>query len=160
MANVKRRAGLRDIAELAGVSVATVDGVLNDRGRVKPETAAIVRKIAESLGFENGVYKDEFVFNVVLQDPEQLYYQELGAAISNEVPALQREGIRANIHYLADTHDAAVSGKINELAESADGIAGVFVQNTLTVEALSRVQEQGKPVVTVLSDIRHLKRTA
>ncbi len=39
------------IAELAGVSVATVSNVLNSTGRVSPETAQKVRKIAQEANF-------------------------------------------------------------------------------------------------------------
>ncbi|MCD8138699.1 MAG: LacI family transcriptional regulator [Planctomycetaceae bacterium] len=40
------------IAELAGVSVATVSNVLNSTGRVSPETAQKVRKIAQEANFK------------------------------------------------------------------------------------------------------------
>ncbi|MCD8352482.1 MAG: LacI family transcriptional regulator [Planctomycetaceae bacterium] len=40
------------IAELAGVSVATVSNVLNSTGRVSPETAQKVRRVAEEANFQ------------------------------------------------------------------------------------------------------------
>ena len=39
------------IAELAGVSRGTVDRALHNRGRVNPEVAARIRKIADELGY-------------------------------------------------------------------------------------------------------------
>lgn len=158
MANIKRRASLRDVAEMAGVSLATVDRVLNGRGKVKGETVAKVREVAEQLGFEKGVYREDFLFNILLQDPEHYYYRDLGRAIEAEAEALQKDGLRVAIHYLGDTDDAAVARKITELAADADGIAGVFVQNTRAAEAIATVIDQGKPVVTLLSDIRHPRR--
>ena len=41
----------QQIAELAGVSRGTVDRALHNRGRVNPEVAARIRKIAEELGY-------------------------------------------------------------------------------------------------------------
>ena len=41
---------LKQIAELAGVSRGTVDRALYNRGRVKPEVAERIRKIADDLG--------------------------------------------------------------------------------------------------------------
>lgn len=43
---------IKKIAELAGVSAGTVDRALYDRGRVKPEVAARIKQIAESLNYE------------------------------------------------------------------------------------------------------------
>ena len=42
---------LKQIAELAGVSRGTVDRALYNRGRVKPEVADRIRKIADDLGY-------------------------------------------------------------------------------------------------------------
>ena len=43
---------LKQIAELAGVSRGTVDRALYNRGRVKPEVADRIRKIADDLGYQ------------------------------------------------------------------------------------------------------------
>ena len=42
---------IKQIAELCGVSRGTVDRVLNGRGKVKPEKAALVRAMAEKLNY-------------------------------------------------------------------------------------------------------------
>ena len=43
------------IAELAGVSRGTVDRALHNRGRVNPEVAARIRKIADELGYKPNI---------------------------------------------------------------------------------------------------------
>ncbi len=43
---------IKEIAERSGVAIGTVDRVLHDRGRVSPETAERVRRIANELGFK------------------------------------------------------------------------------------------------------------
>ena len=51
-------ATIKDIADIAKVSRGTVDRVLNNRGRVKPEVEVRVRQVAESLGYKpNGAAK-------------------------------------------------------------------------------------------------------
>jgi LacI family transcriptional regulator len=45
------RANIRQVAKAAGVSIATVSGVLNDTGRHSPETAARVRRVMQQLGY-------------------------------------------------------------------------------------------------------------
>lgn len=155
-----RRSSLRDVAERAGVSVATVDRVLNHRGKVKDETVQRVMSIAAELGFDSGPEAGDFVFNILLQDPDHLYYRDLGQAIESAVAAHARDGLLVRVHYLVDTDDRAVAARIDALARDADGLAGVFVQNRFVLESLSRVIAAGKPVVTLLSDIRHPKRFA
>ncbi len=43
---------IQQIAEAAGVSRGTVDRVLHNRGRVRPDIAAQVRKIAVAMGID------------------------------------------------------------------------------------------------------------
>ena len=48
---MSRRPTIRDVAEQAGVSIATVSRVLNDRGDVSIETRERVREVARSVGY-------------------------------------------------------------------------------------------------------------
>ena len=47
-----KKPSIKDIARIAGVSVATVSHVLNDKGRFSPETAQRVRAVAEAQGYQ------------------------------------------------------------------------------------------------------------
>ena len=56
---IRERQGIRmvtmkEVAQEAGVSIATVSRVLNgkDRGRIKPEIAQEIKRIAEDLGYQ------------------------------------------------------------------------------------------------------------
>src|SRR5512132_3097895 len=48
---MSRRPTIRDVAEQAGVSIATVSRVLNDRADVSAETRARVREVARAVGY-------------------------------------------------------------------------------------------------------------
>jgi LacI family transcriptional regulator len=48
---MSRRPTIRDVAERAGVSIATVSRVLNDRADVSPETRERVQEVARSVGY-------------------------------------------------------------------------------------------------------------
>src|ERR671931_545437 len=48
---MNRRPTIRDVAEQAGVSIATVSRVLNDRADVSVETRERVRAVARSVGY-------------------------------------------------------------------------------------------------------------
>src|SRR5438270_1804041 len=49
---LRARMTIRDIAELAGVSIATVSRAVNGRGDVAEETRAMVRRIAREHGYQ------------------------------------------------------------------------------------------------------------
>lgn len=47
----RRRAGIKQVAKAAGVSITTVSHVLNDKGRVNEDTRARVKAVAAELGY-------------------------------------------------------------------------------------------------------------
>lgn len=49
--SINKKIGIKDIAELAGVSIGTVDRVIHNRGEVKEETRCKVMKIVEDFGY-------------------------------------------------------------------------------------------------------------
>src|SRR4051812_755290 len=48
---MSERPTIRDVAERAGVSIATVSRALNDKGDVSPDTRERVREVARSVGY-------------------------------------------------------------------------------------------------------------
>ena len=71
-ASVRERKGtpmvtMKEVAEAAGVSIATVSRVLNgkDRGRIKPEIAREIKRIAKDLGYRPNLVARN------LKDPQQ-----------------------------------------------------------------------------------------
>jgi LacI family transcriptional regulator len=51
-----RKAGIKDIAELAGVSIGTIDRVLHNRSEVSEETRKKVMKIVEEVGYTPNIF--------------------------------------------------------------------------------------------------------
>jgi DNA-binding LacI/PurR family transcriptional regulator len=48
---MRRKVGIRDVAEEAGVSITTVSHALNGKGRINPDTRQRVQEVAERLGY-------------------------------------------------------------------------------------------------------------
>ena len=46
---------IKDIAQRAGVSRGTVDRVLHDRGKVSPQKAEKIRRIADEMGYQPNI---------------------------------------------------------------------------------------------------------
>ena len=83
----KRRPTIEDLAAAAGVSVATVDRVLNKRHPVREDTARRVVDAAERIGFyARGLLQQRLseripfrIFAFLLQKHNDPFYQQLGA---------------------------------------------------------------------------------
>ena len=55
---------MKDIAQRTGVSIGTVDRALNNRGRINPEVASRIRKVAQEMGYKtNSVAKSLAIRN-------------------------------------------------------------------------------------------------
>ncbi|WP_051343076.1 LacI family DNA-binding transcriptional regulator [Pseudonocardia spinosispora] len=54
--NARRRAGIREVATAAGVSITTVSDTLNGKGRISEATRQRVREAADALGYRPSVY--------------------------------------------------------------------------------------------------------
>ena len=53
---------IQQIAEKAGVSRGTVDRALNNRGRINPEVAEMVKRTAEEMGYVHKARKKQIIY--------------------------------------------------------------------------------------------------
>lgn len=73
----RKAATYHEIAGLAGVSIGTVDRVMNNRGRVSPDTAKRVRKAVSELGYTKNIFAStlkrgkEYTFGIIM--PKETY---------------------------------------------------------------------------------------
>ena len=75
---------LQQIAQAAGVSRGTVDRALNNRGRIRPEVAERIRKIAQEMGYQPSLAGRALVMagknlkiGVILQSSETPFMQQV-----------------------------------------------------------------------------------
>src|SRR5579863_7496437 len=88
-----RKAGMDQIAALAGVGIATVDRVLNERGNVSPETARRVIEAARQLKWPRILpvpYRRGLRLDVLLARPDTPFFQRLNEAFANAANSLDR----------------------------------------------------------------------
>ena len=122
---------LKQIAELAGVSRGTVDRALYNRGRVKPEVAERIKKIAKELGYQpNRAGKALAMTNhpmkigVIAQATETPFMHQLRAGIedaANDVAAFGAEVIIRSGVGLDVTDQLKMIDEL--LAEGINGLA-------------------------------------
>lgn len=156
----------QQIAELAGVSRGTVDRALHNRGRVKPEVAARIQKIAEDLGYKPNLMGQALVrskqgvkLGVILQSTETPTMQIVQEGVRRASDELCVAGGEVLLRGLEGLHDERVLESIDELV--SQGIQGLAISPNNTPELrqrLNELHEQGIVVVTLNSDVQGSRR--
>lgn len=156
----------QQIAELAGVSRGTVDRALHDRGRVNPEVAARIRRIAEDLGYRPNSIGQALVrsrqglrLGAILQSAETPTMQDVAAGARLAAAELRVSGLEVELREVQGRDTLQVLRQIDELV--AWGAGGLAIAATSSPDLVARIDElygQGVPVVTFNTDAPGSKR--
>lgn len=156
----------QQIAELAGVSRGTVDRALHNRGRVNPEVAARIQKIAEELGYRpNSIgqalvrAKQDLRLGAILQSSETPTMQDVADGARQAAEELRVSGVEVEIREIQGRDTAKVLRQIDELLEwGASGLAIAAGNTPDLVRRIDLLHQQGVPVVTLNTDAPDSKR--
>lgn len=161
------RPTIADLAKAAGVSVATVDRVLNRRLPVRGDTSERVAVAAEHIGFHAAGLLRQRVHEApprrlgfLLQKHLDPFYQSFGERLVHETkvsPLLQGKAV---LEFADELIPTTIADRLTALAQRADAVAVVTVDHPIVNEAVEAIIRQGKPVFTLLSDITTPLRTA
>lgn len=154
-----RRATIEDLAEAAGVSVSTIDRVLNSRARVRPATAEKVLAAAEAIGFyATGILRDRVGvgrpvrhLGVILLQSNRTFYRVLAEALREA--AAQDPGVALEIAHLDDLSPEAVAARMLELGEQVEALAVVAAEHPRITEAVERLAGRGVRTVALISNL-------
>lgn len=155
-----RRATVHDVAREAGVSLATVDRVLNQRAGVRGETAARVLAAVERLGFARDVAaanlarRRDWRFLFLIPASDNSFFQSLEA----ELRALgaRPDGTRTaiEIRHVAPFDAADLAAALDAVSpETHDGVALVAVEAPEVRRAVEAAAGRGLALVTLVSDL-------
>lgn len=154
------RPTVHDIAAEAGVSLATVDRVLNDRPGVRGVTKAKVEAAIASLGYVRDVAAANLaksrVYPIVFILPEgdNPFMRGLEAEVRRAGLHSAIERTRLSVVTVPAFDAAALAAAMDAaIAEGVSGIAAVAVDAPEVFAAIGRAQEAGVPVVTLVSDL-------
>lgn len=163
-----KRPTITDLAEEAGVSVATVDRVLNGRLPVRQGTAQRVADAAAKIGFhaanligqqvnQNG---RELRLGFLLQKPDQAFYQQFASELRSACEI--HEGFRAVpiIEFSSSPDIERVVDEVSRLAARVDAVGLVTPDSAALGPAIEAMRMRGKPVFSLLSDFAIGARTA
>ena len=155
-----RRPTVADLARASGVSVATVDRVLNGRLPVREETARRVYEAASAIGYhavsliKQRLQQDlpQYRLGFLLQRPNQPFYQGFAKELDHATNAAQGFRGVAQIEFLESQTPAEISAKLKGLAARCKAVAMVSVDHPTVTATVAELKEKGVPVFALLSD--------
>jgi len=158
------KATIEDVAAEAGVSIATVDRVLNGRAAVRPQTAERVEKAIRRLNYQPDrlaarlARAREYRFCFILPEGSNAFMTSLAEAVQEEALRMAREKVVIDLIH-TDVFDAQqLASTLDTIGAVYDGVAVVALDHPRVREALNAVAERGVTVVTLVSDVPSSKR--
>jgi LacI family transcriptional regulator len=154
------RITLREVAVLAGVGSATVDRVINERGNVSDEVRRRVLKAARELGLKRllpASHHRMVRINVILARPELPLIRRMGTEF-RRIAARTDHSVVIHQTVLEDEKPSTIAAALQRGERDA---AIVYAQDhPLIHAAIASLASQGKPVVTMISDLPGSARLA
>jgi LacI family transcriptional regulator len=158
---VAHRYKIREIAQQSGLSVATVDRVLNDRPGVRANTRAEVEQAIADLDKQRAQLRlngRRYLVDVVMQTPQR-FSDAFRAAVEAELPAFAPALVGARFH-LWESGSAAQMVEALGRIRGSHGVILKAQDEPEVVEAVDRLVDAGVPVVTYTTDIPASRRCA
>jgi LacI family transcriptional regulator len=159
------RVTAQDVAEAAGVSLTTVDRVLNNRKGVRQSTIDRVLAAMDRLDFvrdqaaANLARRRSYLFNFIVPSGETSFFADIRREIEAARSFVSKDRIDVNMVTVPPLDPGAIIDAIQGLHERiGDGLALVAVESQVVRDAISDLRERGIRVVTFISDIPNSAR--
>jgi LacI family transcriptional regulator len=158
---MSKRPTITDLARAAGVSVATVDRVLNQRHPVREDTTRRVLKAAEDIGFHaTALIRQRLspdaphrTFGFVLQKETHHFYQALAAALREAVHATPNVRGHPFITFASELTPAATLEKLTEVGTQVHAIGIVSVDHPSINQTIDELRRRGIPTFGLLTGL-------
>lgn len=154
---------VREIAQQAGVSEATVDRVLHGRPGVRGSTVLEVQQAIADLDRQRSQLRltgRTFLVDLVMQAPDR-FSSAVRRALEQELPSLRPAVIRARFAFEEESSPTRMVQRLDTIGRR--GSHGVLLKapdHPAVVEAVDRLTERGIPVVTLFTDVPLSRRIA
>lgn len=150
---------LHDVARVAGLSYATVDRVLNERGGVAQKSIQRVRQAIEELGYQRDELaallsrRRSYRFRLHLPTGDHGFYRALRAAVAAEAGRRRHERVEIVVSETPALDAEALAAGLEAVAAGeCDCLAVVAIDTPRVGAAIARLAALGIPVVTLVSD--------
>ena len=154
------RITLADLAAAAGVSMSTVDRLMNGRFPVRGDTAEMILATAERIGFYGAATirsrlrtrSTDLTLGVVLHQSYRPFYANLGRAIEEAAANHPHSTVRARVTYAEDLSPEAIAANMLKLGQKADVISVVAAQHPQISRAIETLSANGVPTIALISE--------
>lgn len=160
-------ATIKEIAALAGVSRGTVDRVLNSRGDVNPQTRTKILEIMQRLDYKPNragivlaAQKKNLKLGVALLGIGNPFFDDVLLGVREKAAELADYNCGVIVRQTAYRPAKQLSAIEELLEEGVNGLAISPINDETVRERLSRLGEEGIPVVTLNTDIKNAGRLA
>lgn len=154
------RPTIQDLATKAGVSVSTIDRILNRREAVRPGTAERVLAAAEELGFyalpalrqRLQVARPKVRLGFLLQQSRRSLYRAIAKALDHAA-SISPEPVDVIIEHMEDLSPETVSDAILRLGRRVDAVGVVCAEHPRITSAIETLAAQGIPTYGLISEL-------
>ncbi len=161
-----RRPTIKDIAQEAGVSVATVNRVLAGNVVVREETGRKVSQAAHRIGYHGTNLIAQRLqpdlprirFGFMLQKETQALNRHLADQLERAVDGLEEIRGEAVVTFAPSLSPSDMSDVLNDLSERVDVVAATAVNHHQVNDAVRGLIEKGVPTFSLMSDFAQGER--
>jgi LacI family transcriptional regulator len=151
---------IREIAAQAGLSEATVDRALHERGGVRESTVREIRQAIDDLDRQRSQVRlgaRTFMIDVVVQAPPR-FSGAVRAALEAELPALRPAAVRSRFHLLDGPSVVEVVAVLDRVRRGRSH--GVILKAPDVPEIVAAAGRLDVPLVTLVTDLPRSPRVA
>lgn len=158
------RTTLQDVARTAGVSLATVDRVLNRRPGVHADTVERVHAAVDRLRYKPDRMAARLArgrdhrFRFVLPSGDNAFMQALEREVRAAAERFADERVLISVANVDVFDGDALAEALENLSGEVDGVAVVALDHPRVREAIDDLVESGITVVTLVSDLPRARR--
>ncbi len=158
---------LQNIADAAGVSRGTVDRALNNRGRIRPEVAAKIQKIAKEMGYQPSLAgralvmsKNKFKIGMIIRSMDTPFMRAVAEGAEEAKIEFERLGITVDIRKMDGINTVEIAESLSEMIENGySGIALNGVSDRTIKQLINKsTDEYNIPIVTFNADVPDCSR--
>ena len=154
-----RRATIADLAARSGVSISTIDRILNGRDPVRKATAEKVLATAEAIGFyalpvlreRLGIGRTRIRLGFLLQQSSRPWYKIIAEALRSAAALV--EGVEAQIEHMDDISPEAVAARMMAVGGRVDALAVIAAEHPRVTEAIEVLSEKGVATFGLISSL-------
>ena len=156
---------IREIAEKCGVSTATVDRVINGRGKVRPATEARVLDELSAAGYSKNIAaralalrKDSPTIGVIVASEGNPFFDEVLVGIRRAEAELADLGVSVLLKTMRGYNAEKQLAKMEEMAEKVSALVLHPIDDPRIAAGIADLAARGIPTITVNSDLENSAR--